>query len=270
MHPAWLLLPLVFLGCGMPDPGHTRIIGHGGLGSHAAAPINARAAVEGALAMGLHGVELDVQLTADSVLVAYHEQHLEELTACHGLVNALTWEELRHCAVTGRDGTAHPIERLDSLLPRLARAYPDADFTLDCKLFAAGDWWPYLHAYANALVALDAIPLDERPTGRHLHGRLLVECQVHDFLLLLQTKQPWIPLFLYGSDAEEATWRATTSRFAGITLRNDRINAEEVAFAQGLGLEVAVYGTGGRRGNRKALNKGVDRIQTDKPGLYAR
>ena len=258
------LLPALLLGCGLPDAGNVHLIGHGGSGTSAPMARNSAASLRHALEGGVPGVEIDVQLTADSVLVAYHDQDLSSLTGCSGLVNAHTWADLRGaqgCTVTGRDGIAQPLVRLDSLLPALARQHPHADFTLDCKLFAAGDWWPYLHAFANALVALDRMPLDDGPTGRRLHGRLAVECQVDDFLLLVQEKQPWMPLYLYAVDAEAATWRAVASRYTGIVVSDDRISARQVAFAQELGLEVTIFGDN----DRSALRKRPDRLQSNDP-----
>ncbi len=254
------LLILVLFGCGTQDASNTLIIGHGGAGQKAEEPMNSRASMERALGYGVEGVELDVQLSADSVLVAYHAQDLSELTTCEGSINSMTWKELRNCYVVSRSGQSFAIERLDSLLSELASKRPDIDITLDCKLFAAGDWWPYLRTYARAIVALNRIP--------SIQGHLNVECQVDAFLLLLQTEQPYIPLYRYATDMEEAIWRAVTSHFQGIVVSNDRANKEQVRRAQDLGLEVTLFGAGGRWSHFIALRKGPDRLQTDAPDLF--
>jgi glycerophosphoryl diester phosphodiesterase len=257
MRAWWALLPVLLLSCGRPDTSGVHLIGHGGLGEGKALPMNSAASLLGALELGVNGIEIDVQLTADSVLVAYHAQDLTELSACAGLVHARTYAELRQCPVAGGDGSSHPIERLDSLLSRAARQYPGTDFTLDCKLFATDDWWVYLHQYANALADLSRIPA--------LQSRLVVECQVDDFLLLVQRKQPYLTLFRYAVDAEEAIWRAVASRFAGIVVSDDRITAEQVAHAQDLGLQVTIFGVGSGSSHRRALRKAPDRLQSDAP-----
>ena len=99
-------LPLVLLlhGCS-PDPGSTRIIAHGGAGSDH--PPNSREALLHALAIGAHGIEMDVQLTADSVLVLFHDQYLDEISTCKGLINSSTWKELKACRVPN-DGKQTP------------------------------------------------------------------------------------------------------------------------------------------------------------------
>lgn len=255
------LLPLLLLvvACGSPEDIGTRVIGHSGMGTgHSLAP-NSPASITSALELGIDGVELDVQLSADGVLVTFHDERLEGSTACSGLVNSLPWDELRACAGSGPSkGTP---SRLDSLLLDAAYRYPDADFTLDCKLFAQGDWWNYLEQYTDALVALEDLPL--------LRGRLLVECQVDPFLLLLQRKNEDIPLFRYDNDPEVATRRAVASHFAGITIGYSRISRAQVQHAQGLGLQVALFGPSGRIGHWLALRNGPDRLQTDAPELLA-
>jgi hypothetical protein len=164
--------------------------------------------------------------------------------------------------VGGRDGTEHPLTRLDSLLPVLARTRPGTDFTLDAKLFAAGDWWTYLEAFSDAVAALEAIPV--------LKGRILVECQVSELLDLLHKKAPGIPVFLYATDVPAALEKAANSGYAGITVRYDRITPEEVTTAHHRGLQVCLFGAGGRWSHRTALGKGPDRLQTDDPvGLAA-
>jgi len=259
MGRTWILPALCLAACTTPDPGTTRIIGHAGMGvEHALAP-NSRASLLAALALGIDGVELDVQFTADSVLVAFHDERLESSTNCSGLVNALTWAELQACTRTGNPDVV--IARLDSLLLEAAGLHPTADFTLDCKLFAHGDWWGYLEAYTDALVALEA--------KSKLSGRLLVECQVDPFLLLVKRKMPHVPLYRYDVRPDTAMHHALLSGFAGITVHHANISRAQVERAQELGLRVSLFGTSGRVGHWLALRKVPDRLQTDAPELLA-
>lgn len=244
-------------GCHMPDAAGVRIIGHGGLGAAAEQPMNSTMALLGGLALGIDGVEMDVQVTADSVLVAYHAQLLEELTPCAGLVNAFRWPQLMDCPNTREGDRSYPLARLDSLLQEAAVRYPHADFTLDIKLFAVGDWWDYLETVTDALVRLHAM--------HTLRGRLVVECQVDDFLKLLHRKDPELPLFLYATDAADGLTRARDIGCAGITMDNGRMTAEQVADAHTQGLQVALFGVGGWWSHRQALGKRPDRVQTDAP-----
>ncbi|MEX1132181.1 MAG: glycerophosphodiester phosphodiesterase family protein [Flavobacteriales bacterium] len=228
---------------------------------HALAP-NSQSSLMAALALGIDGVELDVQFTADSVLVAFHDERLDGATNCSGLVHALTWVDLKACTSTRVGNADVRIARLDSLLLDAASLHPTADFTLDCKLFAHGDWWSYLEAYTNALVALESTT--------SLRGRLLVECQVDPFLLLLKRKMPHVPLYRYDTIADTALHRALLSGYAGITVHNGNINKAQVERAQALGLRVSLFGTSGHLGHWQALRKDPDRLQTDAPEVFAR
>lgn len=210
-----------------------------------------------ALSHGANGIELDAQLTADGVLVAYHDAELEATTPCTGKVNGLRWEELTACA---KDGA--PIVRLEELLPRLANEYPAADFTLDCKLFAEGEWWPYLERFSDALAALHEQP--------ELRGRLLVECQLPEFLRLVQRKAPGVRLSYYATRFAGALDTAKANGFAGITIDNALVTAADVARAHEQGVTVTIFGVGGSVGHRDALAKHPDRLQTDAPGDFAR
>lgn len=211
----------------------------------------------GGLALGIDGVEMDVQLSADTVLVAFHTQLLEELTPCSGLVNASSWTQLRACPNSHEGDRPYPLVRLDSLLLGAATEHPEAGFTLDIKLFAAGDWWGYLETFSDALVRLHAQP--------NLRGRLIVECQVDEFLKLLHRKDPALPLFLYATDAADGMARAKDIGCAGITMDNGRMTAEQVTLAQDQGLQVALFGVGGWWSHRQAIGKRPDRLQTDAP-----
>lgn len=219
--------------------------------------MNSREALMGAMALGIDGIELDAQLTADSVLVAYHPADLDELTTCSGKMNAWRWQDLRACATKGA-GKPYALVRVDSLLLTASRLHPQADFTLDCKLYAAGDWWEYLHAFSDAVLALDATPA--------LHGRIVVDCKTDDFLGLLTSKRPGFPAFLYVDSPEGAVERAQRLGCAGITMAYDRCDADAITAAHAAGLRVTLFGCSSRWGHRSALKLRPDRLQTDEPG----
>jgi glycerophosphoryl diester phosphodiesterase len=81
---------------------------------------NSRAAFDAAIAAG-HGIELDVQLTADSEAVVFHDDDLERLTERTGLVSSLTAAEL--CRILLKGGT-DPISTLPEILARVGGRAP--------------------------------------------------------------------------------------------------------------------------------------------------
>jgi len=78
-----------------------------------------------AIELGYSYVETDVHVTADGVLVAFHDPSLDRVTDRHGLIREQTWSEVAKARVAGRE----PIPRLDELL----RTWPDVRVNIDPK-----------------------------------------------------------------------------------------------------------------------------------------
>lgn len=85
-------------------------------GASAERPENTLAAFRRALALQVDGIELDVHVTRDGVVVVFHDADLCRLTGVRGAVETRTWRELRALRVRG----AEPIPRLVDVL-RLTR-----------------------------------------------------------------------------------------------------------------------------------------------------
>lgn len=75
-------------------------------------PENTMPAFEYAVGLGYRYVETDVQVTADGVLVAFHDDDLSRTCGRPGLISQLPWREVSTALV---DGEA-PIPLLDDLL----------------------------------------------------------------------------------------------------------------------------------------------------------
>jgi glycerophosphoryl diester phosphodiesterase len=89
------------------------------------APENTMPAFEYAVNLGYRYVETDVHVTADGVLVAFHDDDLGRVTDRTGSIASLPWSEVRRALV---DGVA-PIPMLEELLG----AWPDLRVNIDCK-----------------------------------------------------------------------------------------------------------------------------------------
>ena len=92
------------------------LIGHRGYTAYA--PENSTLAFEAALEAGCAGVELDVRMTADEVLVVHHDLTLPGPDGPLR-VDALTWEAIREGTFQGPRGPVRP-ERLENVLAALA------------------------------------------------------------------------------------------------------------------------------------------------------
>ena len=79
--------------------------------------------------LGYRYVETDVHVTADGVLVAFHDDRLDRVTDSAGLISELTWQEL----ATARVGGSEQIPRLDELLA----TFPELRINIEPKSDAA-------------------------------------------------------------------------------------------------------------------------------------
>ena len=59
---------------------------------------------------GVNGIEIDVQMTADSVLVMYHDLLLSENTDAEGCINSLKFQELQQIKIYNSDYTIEKLQ----------------------------------------------------------------------------------------------------------------------------------------------------------------
>jgi glycerophosphoryl diester phosphodiesterase len=92
---------------------------------------NSRHAFGEAVALGYRYLETDVHLTADGVLIAFHDDALDRVTDASGKIAALPYEVVARARIGGHD----PIPTLSELF----EAFPDARFNIDAKSEGAVD-----------------------------------------------------------------------------------------------------------------------------------
>lgn len=82
-----------------------------------------------AVALGYRYVETDAHVTADGVVLAFHDDRLDRVTNRRGVVAEMSWSELRQARIDGIE----PIVVLEDLL----RTWPDLRINIDPKHDAA-------------------------------------------------------------------------------------------------------------------------------------
>jgi glycerophosphoryl diester phosphodiesterase len=87
------------------------------------------AAFAAAVALGYRYVETDVHATADGVLVAFHDDHLDRVTDRTGAIGALPWSEVARARLPGGEGVP--------LLADLLGTWPSLRVNVDPKHDAA-------------------------------------------------------------------------------------------------------------------------------------
>jgi glycerophosphoryl diester phosphodiesterase len=106
-------------------------------------PENTMPAFAHAVELGYRYVETDVHVTADGVLIAFHDDRLERVTDGTGVIAELPWSVVRQAKVDGRE----PIPLLEDLLG----TWPDLRVNIDPKHDGAAD------PLADALVRTGAV-----------------------------------------------------------------------------------------------------------------
>lgn len=231
-------------------------LGHAGMGIGNTYPMNSFESVLKCLNLGMDGSELDVQLTKDSVLVAFHDQDLSEKTNLKGLINSLNWSELKDAVYTQTLYLNYSVVSLEDLFSHIQNRQK-YKFTFDCKLYNANtDKGQFYESYISALVKLIE--------KYQLENNVYIESMDKDFLDRLGNRRPDYKLFIYPESFETGLNTALESGLTGITISVHDISAEQIKTAHQNNLLIAVWNVHTESDNIDAINKNPDFIQTDK------
>lgn len=206
-----------------------------------------------ASSLGYRYLETDAHLTADGVLVAFHDPDLTRTCGIDANIAEMTVDEVAAARVVEPDGPGQPIP----LLSDLFEAFPAARFNIDAK---SDDSVEPLAALIEAFGALDRVclasfKLDRLKRLRSLLGpRLLTNISPSGITMLrtvgrLRDRSP------------RAAQVPTTMN--GITIVNRRF----LAHARRLGVPVHVWTINERAEMERLLDLGVDGIMTDETEL---
>jgi glycerophosphoryl diester phosphodiesterase len=215
-------------------------------GGASEAPENTLPAFQRAVDLGYRYLETDVHVTADGVVVAFHDNDLERATGHKGRISDLTWDELSTLRVKGRE----PIPKLTELLD----AWPDARFNIDCKERSAADPLADVLIAANALDRVCVGSFHGRTTRRlreRLGPRVCTSAARLDIVLLR--------LFGWARTPFDAAQVPSKASFFPV------VNKRFVTRAHRRGIEVHVWTIDKEDEMERLLDLGVDGIMTDRP-----
>ncbi len=230
-------------------------LGHSGMGVGRVYPTDTYESVLNCLATGADGTEINVQLTKDNVLVAFHDEDLTAATNLEGLINSHTWAELENAHYDTYPYMQFSILNYDNFFSKLINP-EDYFFTFDCKLFNSGDRQLFLQNYSAALIALIE--------KYNLKNRIAIESQDVSFLLLIQQQQSDYKLFYYPPTFNEGLATVLQQNLSGITINNEKITRQEVEAAHNQGIYITLWNTHTKQDNIDAVRKNPDFIQSDK------
>jgi glycerophosphoryl diester phosphodiesterase len=220
-------------------------------GGASEAPENTMPAFEHAVRLGYRYLETDVHLTADGVLVAFHDDRLDRVTDRSGVIADLPWAEVRQARVDGRE----PIPLFEDLLG----AFPEARINVDPKHDASAE--PLAEAIRSA-GAVDRICVGAFSDRRLERVRALTGPG------LCTSMGPREVARLVSATRGGPGGGGLSSPCAQVPPRQGRVPLVTERFVQGAhrrGIQVHVWTVDDGAEMARLLDLGVDGIMTDRP-----
>ena len=217
-------------------------------GGSALAPENTIAAFDHGLALGADGLELDVHLSRDGVVVVHHDRSLDRTTALGGPISAQRADDLRRAQVP--------------TLAEVLSRYRDARIIVEMKVNA-----PQLAAATIDLIRrADAI---DRVCLGSFGLRVLRAARALEPALATSGAREEVRWALYRS---WFGWPVTRVGYSGYQIperagRTRVVSPRFVEYAHDAGLGVQVWTVDTPEAARRLLAWGVDALITDRPDV---
>ncbi|MBL4670478.1 MAG: hypothetical protein JKY30_14630 [Flavobacteriales bacterium] len=229
--------------------------GHSGMGNINIYPRNSFESLLKSLNLGSDGTELDIQLTKDNVLIAFHDHDLSTSTNIRGLVRSLNWSEIKYGRYSKPLYSNYSIISLDQLFSNIKNLHSYI-FTFDCKLYPKNaDKTKYYNDYVNAL---------NSTINKYSLGNSFIESQDINFLKLLQLENSNYKLFINRDDFNKGMKIAQDFNLYGISNSTKNITKEQVSIAHDNNIFITIWEVKSKSDNKIGVDKFPDFIQTDK------
>ncbi len=251
----WALFALFFVACKSELP-QTKVLclGHGGMGIKSRFPLDSRSSILECLNQGADGVEIDVQMSKDGILFAFHDADLSERTDGQGLIHDFSANEISAINYKGLFSRKEPIQRLDSIF-NLLSDFPEAIVTFDVKLYTSSSYTPYQQTVAESIANFIQQNSRKKP--------ILVESQDTSFLNYFHQLSPFSPTYFYTSIFDDGFKALNTFNYHGLTMDLQNINKEQIETLHAGNFKISLWNVQTVGENSDALQLNPDYIQTD-------
>jgi glycerophosphoryl diester phosphodiesterase len=223
-------------------------------------PENTVVAFDYGLSLGADGLEFDVHLSRDGVVVVHHDKTLDRTTSGSGPIAAKTVDELEGLDagfhVEGWRGKAGGVPRLDAVL----RRYPGIPMIIELKV----DDPELAHKTIDAVRAAGAV---DRVALGSFGTRVLRAARVYEPRIRTGSSQEETRLALYRSWVRWPVRRPSYQEYqvpesSGSTRV---VSPRFVRYAHAAGLAVKVWTVDEETDIRRLMGWGVDAIISDRP-----
>jgi len=219
-------------------------------GSSLAAPENTLAAIRRAVEDGADYVEIDVQLSADGVLVVNHDADLMRVAASPRVVATSTFAELRQVDVGSRFGAEFVGERLPSLDEVLDAVRDRSRIDVELKSYG-GDGERLVRAVVETL------------REREMIGQAVVMSLVYEEVKAVRRLAPEIPVGFVASASIGRLERLDVDFFA---ISQGLATEARIAAMHAGDKEVWVWTVDDPAAASRLIDRGVDNLITNTPG----
>ncbi len=233
----------------LDHPGPIAFAHRGGAADY---PENTMAAFEHAVKLGYRYLETDVHVTADGVVVAFHDDVLDRVTDQSGRIAELPWAEVKRARVAGE----HEVPLLEDVLG----TWPEVRVNIDPKHDASVG--PLVETLRRT-AALDRVCVGAFSDRRLARFRRLTGRQVCTAMGPRDIARLRV-----------GTWSRVTGPFSAacvqVPIHYGRVSVVDrrfLASAQRRGLPVHVWTINDRGQMEGLLDLGVDGIMTDRPAV---
>ncbi len=225
-----------------------KVIGH--RGAAGLAPENTYAGFDLALALGVDGIETDVQKTKDGKLVLFHGYLLDKTTTGTGVLQETSWQELQQLDAGSWFDSTYAGERIPLLIETLKRYGTRTYFDLEIK--QVGIEYEVLHL-VEQLDQLD---------------RITFTSQDFPTVCNIKEKNPLARVgYLTADFSEEVLERIVEAKMRDFCPRAEKITKQLVNHWRSLGLFIRACGVKNAEIMKNAIYAGVDGMTSDFPDL---
>ena len=225
-----------------------KVIGH--RGAAGLAPDNTFAGFDLALAMGVDGLETDVQRTKDGKLVLFHDDRLDKTTNGTGVLQETSWQELQQLDAGSWFDAKYTGERIPLLVEALKSYGTRTHFDLEVK---------QIGIEAEVLSMVEQLRLLDSIT---------FTSQDFPTLCNIKEKNPLARVgYITGDVSEENVTSVAGARIQVLCPRAEKVTKYLVDQCHSLGLFVRACGKRNTELMRNAISAGVDGMTFDFPDV---
>lgn len=250
--------------------GKIQVIGHGGAGFLSLfnpfnpLPPNSLASLSKALFVDKSdGVEVDVQLSKDSVLILYHDKKLESKTSSRGYVGEKLASEILGleylCGFPYDFFQQEQVISLNELLHVLINEPIFPFLYLDVKTFSINEEPNYSAKRRTFIWALSTV-LDQFKIPKE---QVIIISEDETLLDKIKNEIPQLLVMFDASDFEHGLRVNIDHEFHGLVMNKNNISQSQVRKAHHKKIQVVMYGGKSQAGIDEAIRKSPDVLQVN-------